>query len=98
MGTNVALPDQELSSFERQLKSLEAPLKAELVERGLADVDAESAARMAVDELIRCSRSSDEYSRNDWKNIIVRMGGKTIVTPATSCVYEFLGSAAIATK
>ena len=87
--------DSEHSAFEQQLRSLEAPLKVELQERGLADIDAQSAAKQAVDELIRCSAASDEYSAIGSKNIIVRLGGKTTVTPETSCIYEFLELAGV---
>lgn len=98
-GACAAIADEtKLSAFERQLKSLEAPLTAELVERGLADADAESAAKKAVEELIRCSKTSDEYSQNDSITIVIRMGGKTLATQATSCIYEFLGSVGIAVQ
>ena len=88
--------DSEHSEIEQQLRLLETPLKAELKEKGLAEVDAQTASKQAVDELIRCWFSSLEYSASGTKNIIVRLGGMTVVTPETPCVYEFLESAGVA--
>ena len=87
--------DYKIAAFEKQLRSLEAPLRAELKKKGLAEVDAESVAKQSVDELIRCWKSQADKSDPLSNSVILRLDGRTIVMAATPCIYEFLERAGL---
>ena len=87
--------DPERKAFAERLRNFEVPLVAELEKKGLAEIDAKIAAKKAVDDLVLCIISQTENVESLFDNIIIRLGGKTIITAGTPCIYEFLELAGV---
>ena len=81
-------PMQRDVTFLRE--AFEGPLRAEMEMRGLSKDDAVETSTNAIDWLVSCWRNRPDNSNGRTEEtMVVRLGGSTIVTYATPCMYEF---------
>jgi len=70
-------------------QTFEEPLRVELLHRGLTPRNAAVASEHMLDKLAECwSSDRNSSDESDAETVIVRLGGKVIVTYASPCIDE----------
>ena len=84
--------NEEVDRDETLLRqSFQIPLQTERLSRGLTPRNAAIASQHALDTLIECWKSErNAPTSSEKETMVVRLGGKAIVTYATLCMYEFV--------
>jgi len=91
----LAQSDESEDALNRDLtilrQTFEEPLRAELLHRGLTARNAAMASQHMLDKLAECWASDrNAQAESDPGTMVIRLGGKAIVTYSSPCIHELV--------